>query len=143
MRSDSKVSRFHLLLRHFVFIIYSIGKKGKGASPAHGHCALVLPKSRTHAPSDRRGRRKSAGISLFSPISPNQKRMPFGILSPLFIGVFLFIHPMRHAAADQQKEQQDETRAVFLKVNEIMSQDHLDHDRGDLSDERRLEMLLR
>ena len=30
---------FHLLLRHFVFIIYSIGKKGKGASPAHGHCA--------------------------------------------------------------------------------------------------------
>ena len=81
--------------------------------------------------------------SLFSPISPSQKRMPFGILSSLFIGMFLLIHPMRHAAADQQKEQQDETRAVFLKINEIMSQDHLDHDRGDLSDERRLEMLLR
>ncbi len=69
--------------------------------------------------------------------------MPFGILSPLFIGVFLFIHPMRHTTADQQKEQQDETRAVFLKINEFMSQDHLDLDRGDLSDERRLEMLLR
>ena len=69
--------------------------------------------------------------------------MPFGILSPLFIGMFLFIHPMRHAAADQQKEQQNETRAVFLKINEIVSQNHLDHDRGDLADERRLEMLFR
>ena len=69
--------------------------------------------------------------------------MPFGILLFIPVGVFLFIHPMRHAAADQQKEQQDKTRTVFLKINEIMSQNHLDHDRGDLSDERRLEMLLR
>lgn len=69
--------------------------------------------------------------------------MPFGILLFIPVGMFLLIHPMRHTAADQQKEQQNETRAVFLKINEIMSQDHLDHDRGDLSDERRLEMLLR
>lgn len=69
--------------------------------------------------------------------------MPFGILLFIPVGMFLLIHPMRHTAADQQKEQQDETRAVLLKINEIMSQDHLDHDRGDLSDERRLEMLLR
>ena len=69
--------------------------------------------------------------------------MPFGILLFIPVGMFLLIHPMRHTAADQQKEQQDETRAVLLKINEIMSQDHLDDDRGDLSDERRLEMLLR
>ena len=69
--------------------------------------------------------------------------MPFGILLFIPVGMFLLIHPMRHTAADQQKEQQDETRAVLLKINEIMPQNHLDHDRGDLADERRLEMLLR
>ena len=134
---------FHLLFRIIDCIIYSIRKKGREQAPLKALRPLVLPESRTHAPSVRRGRRKSTGISLFSPISPSQKRMPFGILSSLFIGMFLLIHPMRHTTADQQKEQQDETRAVFLKINEIMSQDHLDHDRGDLSDERRLEMLLR
>ncbi len=142
MRSDSKVSRFHLLLRHFVFIIYSIRKKGKGASPAHGAAPSFFPSQGRTLPQSEEAE-ENPRESLFSPISSSQKRMPFGILSPLFIGVFLFVHPMRHAAADQQKEQQDETRAVFLKINEIMAQDHLDHDRGDLADERRLEMLLR
>ena len=75
----------------------------------------------------KRPKKIHGNLSLFSH-QPQSKRMPFGILSPLFIGMFLLIHPMRHAAADQQKEQQDETRAVFLKINEIMSQDHLDHD---------------
>ena len=69
--------------------------------------------------------------------------MPFGILLFILIGVFLLIYPMRHAAADHQEEKQDETRAVLLKINEIMPQNHLDHDRGDLADERRLEMFLR
>lgn len=134
---------FHLLFRIIDCIIYSIRKKGKGASPAQG---VAPPRSSrvkdARSLSQKRPKKIHGNLSLFS-ISPSQKRMPFGILSPLFIGVFLFIHPMRHTTADQQKEQQDETRAVFLKINEIMSQDHLDHDRGDLSDERRLEMLLR
>lgn len=134
---------FHLLFRIIDCIIYSIRKKGKGASPAQG---VASPRSSrvkgARSLSQKRPKKIHGNLSLFS-ISPSQKRMPFGILSPLFIGVFLFIHPMRHTTADQQKEQQDETRAVFLKINEIMSQDHLDHDRGDLSDERRLEMLLR
>lgn len=134
---------FHLLFRIIDCIIYSIRKKGKGASPAQG---VAPPRSSrvkdARSLSQKRPKKIHGNLSLFS-ISPSQKRMPFGILSPLFIGVFLFIHPMRHTTADQQKEQQDETRAVFLKINEIMSQDHLDHDRGNLSDERRLEMLLR
>lgn len=134
---------FHLLFRIIDCIIHSIRKKGKGASPAQG---VAPPRSSrvkdARSLSQKRPKKIHGNLSLFS-ISPSQKRMPFGILSPLFIGVFLFIHPMRHTTADQQKEQQDETRAVFLKINEIMSQDHLDHDRGDLSDERRLEMLLR
>lgn len=134
---------FHLLFRIIDCIIYSIRKKGKGASPAHGHCAPSFFPSQGRTLPQTEETEENPRESLFSPISPSQKRMPFGILSPLFIRVFLFIHPMRHTTADQQKEQQDETRAVFLKINEIMSQDHLDHDRGDLSDERRLEMLLR
>ena len=69
--------------------------------------------------------------------------MPFGILLFILIRVFLLIDSMRHTAADHQEEKQDETRAVLLKINEIMPQNHLDHDRGDLTDERRLEMFLR
>ena len=37
--------------------------------------------------------------------------MPFGILLFIPVGMFLLIHPMRHAAADQQKEQQDAINA--------------------------------
>lgn len=69
--------------------------------------------------------------------------MPFGILLFILIRVFFLIDSMRHAPADHQEEKQDETRAVLLKINEIMPQNHLDHDRGDLTDERRLEMFLR
>ena len=134
---------FHLLFRIIDFIIYSIRKKGKGASPAHG---VAPPRSSrvkdARSLSQKRPKKIHGNLSLFSH-QPQSKKDAFR--HPLFIpvGMFLLIHPMRHAAADQQKEQQDETRAVFLKINEIMSQDHLNHDRGDLSDERRLEMLLR
>lgn len=69
--------------------------------------------------------------------------MPFGILLFILIGVFLLIYPMRHAAADHQEEKQDETRAVLLKINEIVPQNHFNHDRGNLPDECRLEMFLR
>ena len=37
--------------------------------------------------------------------------MPFGILLFIPVGMFLLIHPMRHTAADQQKEQQDAINA--------------------------------
>lgn len=134
---------FHLLFRIIDCIIYSIRKKGKGASPAQGVAPPRSSRVKDARTLSQKRLKKSTGISLFSPISPSQKRMPFGILLFIPVGMFLLIHPMRHTTADQQKEQQDETRAVFLKINEIMSQDHLDHDRGNLSDERRLEMLLR
>lgn len=134
---------FHLLFRIIDCIIYSIRKKGKGASPAQG---VAPPRSSrvkdARTLSQKRPKKIHGNLSLFSH-QPQSKRMPFGILLFIPVGMFLLIHPMRHTTADQQKEQQDETRAVFLKINEIMSQDHLDHDRGNLSDERRLEMLLR
>lgn len=134
---------FHLLFRIIDCIIYSIRKKGKGASPAQG---VAPPRSSrvkdAYSLSQKRPKKIHGNLSDFSH-QPQSKRMPFGILLFIPVGMFLLIHPMRHTAADQQKEQQDETRAVLLKINEIMSQDHLDDDRGDLSDERRLEMLLR
>lgn len=134
---------FHLLFHIIDCIIYSIRKKGKVASPAQG---VAPPRSSrvkdARSLSQKRPKKIHGNLSLFSH-QPQSKRMPFGILLFIPVGMFLLIHPMRHTTADQQKEQQDKTRAVFLKINEIMSQDHLDHDRGNLSDERRLEMLLR
>lgn len=134
---------FHLLFRIIDCIIYSIRKKGKGASPAHGVAPSFFPSQGRTLPQSEEAEENPRESLSFLSSAPSQKRMPFGILLFIPVGMFLLIHPMRHAAADQQKEQQDETRAVLLKINEIMSQDHLDHDRGDLSDERRLEMLLR
>lgn len=120
-------------------------------NPTYRHCPMYTPRrSVFYAPHHP--------IELIEPIEPvepaepikgrhaqrtKQKRMPFGILLFILIRVFLLIDPMRHAPTDHQEEKQDETRAVLLKINEIMPQNHLDHDRGDLTDERRLEMFLR
>ena len=79
---------FHLLLRHFVFIIYSIRKKGKGASPAHGAAPSFFQSQRRTLPQSEEAEENPRESLSFLPSAPVKKGCLSASFRPYLLGCF-------------------------------------------------------